>query len=97
MVFIDDVIDAYQVAMNLIKTDKKKHSIYGVYGKEKHSLKEAIKIVQEVANQKFNIKFGVKKYNQFQIMDSFGINKLPRWNAKTSLKEGVKRILELNK
>ena len=97
MVFIDDVIDAYQVAMKLIKKEKKKHSVYGVYGIEKHSLKDAIKIVQEVANKKFNIKFGAKNYNQFQIMDSFGINKLPRWNAKTSLKEGLKRILELNK
>ncbi len=93
MVFIDDVIDAYLVAMSVIKTDKKKHGIYGVYGKEKHSLLEAIKVAEKVANKKFIINFGAKEYNKFQIMDSFGINKLPGWEAKTSLQEGLKTMI----
>jgi len=93
MVFIDDVIDAYQLAMNLIINHDQGHAIYGIYGKEKYSLKQIIDIAQEIANKKFNIKFGARDYNQFQIMDSYGFNKLPQWDAKISLKEGIKIIL----
>ncbi len=93
MVFIDDVIDAYKVAMDLVVTNMEKHSIYGVYGNDKYSLKEVIKMAEDVTNKKFNINFGAKSYNQFQIMDSFAENKLPMWDAKFSLKEGLRRII----
>lgn len=97
MVFIDDVIDAYINAMNIIKISKKQHSVYGVYGKDKYSLKEIIKILQELSNKKFNINFGKIAYHKFQIMDPVNVKKLPKWNAKISLKNGLKIILDSKK
>jgi len=97
MVFIDDVIDAYINAMNIIKISKKQHSVYGVYGKDKYSLKDIIKILQELSNKKFNINFGKIAYHKFQIMDPFNVKKLPKWNAKISLKNGLKIILDSKK
>jgi nucleoside-diphosphate-sugar epimerase len=97
MVFIDDVIDAYINAMSIIKISKKQHSVYGVYGKDKYSLKEIIKILQELSNKKFNINFGKIAYHKFQIMDPFNVKKLPKWNAKISLKNGLKIILDSKK
>jgi len=96
-VFIDDVIDAYINAMSIIKISKKQHSVYGVYGKDKYSLKEIIKILQELSNKKFNINFGKIAYHKFQIMDPFNVKKLPKWNAKISLKNGLKIILDSKK
>lgn len=92
MVFIDDVIDAYLAAMDLV-TEIKGHVIYGVYGEEKYSLKEVIKILEEVCNRKFNIKFGGINYSKFQIMDPFTENKLPGWNAKIPLRDGFRIML----
>ncbi len=97
MVFIDDVIDAYINAMNIIKISKKQHSVYGVYGKDKYSLKEIIRILQELSNKKFNINFGKIAYHKFQIMDPVNVKKLPKWNAKISLKNGLKIILDSKK
>lgn len=94
MVFIDDVIDAYQVAMTMVQKDNKKHAIYGVYGKEKYSLRDVIDLAQKLANVNFNITFGAKNYNQFQIMNSFGVDKLPGWDAKITLKEGLETMLD---
>lgn len=97
MVFIEDVIDAYINAMNIIKTTKKKHAVYGVYGKDKYSLKDIIAILQELSHKKFNINFGKIAYHKFQIMDPFNVKKLPKWNAKISLKNGLNIILNSKK
>ena len=97
MVFIEDVIDAYINAMNIIKTTKKKHAVYGVYGKDKYSLKDIIAILQELSHKKFNINFGKIAYHKFQIMDPFNVKKLPKWNAKISLTNGLNIILNSKK
>ena len=62
-------------------------------GRDKYSLKEIIKILQELSNKKFNINFGKIAYHKFQIMDPFNVKKLPKWNAKISLKNGLKIIV----
>jgi CDP-3, 6-dideoxy-D-glycero-L-glycero-4-hexulose-4-reductase len=92
MVFIDDVIDAYLKAMELIKNSKK-HNIYSIFGKEKFSLKEIVKIAEESIGHQLNINWAKKSYYTFQIMDPFTENKLQDWEAKISLKEGIKIIL----
>lgn len=93
MVFIDDVIRAYQTSMHLIVSQNKGHTVYGVYGEQKYSLKDMVKIVEEVTNKNLAIKFGAKDYNQFQIMDAFAENRLPGWHAKVSLEQGLHIIL----
>ena len=98
MVFIDDVIDAYIEALRLIKNDRKSnknHAIYGVYGKEKFSLRESIEIIEEVIDGKLNINWGAKDYNKFQIMEPRIENKLENWEAQVSLQEGIKIILNI--
>ena len=93
LIYIDDVIDAYETAMKIVKYKKVNHKIYEIFGNEKYSLKEIIKIAEKIVKKKFNVKFGVKKYYEFQIMDPKGTNKLPKWNCKVNLQEGLKNIL----
>lgn len=92
MVFIDDVINAYITAIDLL-TATKGHQIYSIFGEEKYSLRKIIEIAQEVTKQKFMINWGRKPYYKFQIMDPMPENKLKNWQAKTSLAEGIKTIL----
>ncbi len=92
MVFIDDVIDAYLEALKLVQEDSVAHSVYEVFGEEKFSLKEIVKILEERLNKKFKINWGQKSYYKFQIMDPQTKNKLKNWQAKVSLKEGIEMI-----
>ena len=96
MVFIDDVIDAYIEVLALIKdnlNNDENHAIYGIYGKEKFSLREIIEILEKIMGRKLNINWGKKDYYKFQIMEPRIENKLGNWEAKVSLREGIKIIL----
>ena len=94
LIYIDDVIDAYEKAMKIVKYKEIDHKIYEIYGGVKYSLGEIIKIIEKIKKKKLNVKFGAKEYYKFQIMNPKGANKLPRWSCKTSLKEGLKNILD---
>jgi CDP-paratose synthetase len=96
MVFIDDVIDAYIEVLALIKdnlNNDENHAIYGIYGKEKFSLREIVETLEEIMGKKLNINWGKKGYYKFQIMEPRIENKLAHWEAKVSLREGIKIIL----
>ncbi len=94
MTFIDDVVDAYIQAMNFLPNTPKNHTIYGVYGQGTYTLKDIVAMLETLTGAPFSIQWGQKAYYPFQIMDpSFG-KKLPHWEAKVSLKEGLSIILE---
>lgn len=94
MTFIDDVVNAYLQAMAFLPKIPKHHMIYGVYGEEKHTLKEIVAIIENLTGRTMPVAWGKNPYYPFQIMDPYFVEKLPHWEAKISLKEGLNIILE---
>jgi nucleoside-diphosphate-sugar epimerase len=94
MIFIKDVLDAYRQAMALIPHIRQNHEIYGVYGDEKHTLKEIVSMIEALTGRAVPVEWGKKPYYSFQIMDPYFGEKLPYWEAKISLKEGLSIMLE---
>jgi nucleoside-diphosphate-sugar epimerase len=97
MTFIDDVVDAYLQAMNLLPNTPKNHTIYGIYGQETYTLKDIVALLETLIGAPFSIQWGQKAYYPFQIMDPYFGGRLPHWEAKISLKEGLTTILEKEK
>ena len=94
MTFIDDVVNAYLQAMTLLPNIPDHHMIYGVYGEERHTLKDIVALIENLTGRTMPVAWGKNPYYPFQIMDPYCGEKLPHWEAKVSLKEGLSIILE---
>jgi nucleoside-diphosphate-sugar epimerase len=95
LVFIDDVINAYIEAKELVQKTQN-HKVYGVYGEEKFSLKEIVAELEKQIGKKLKINWGEKDYHKLQIMDPYAENRLENWEAKVSLQKGIQIILKEN-
>ncbi len=94
MTYIDDVVDAYLISIEILKKEtKSKHLKYSVYGAENVTLKELINIYKIVSRKKIKVNWGKLSYHKNQIMDPIKENKLPGWNTKIILKDGLKKLL----
>lgn len=94
MVHISDVCSAYLAAYELLKENKDiKNEIFGVYTGNRASLKDTIGLFENILDTKFNINFGKRPYKFREVMIPCSTHiKLPNWEAKISLEEGLKRF-----
>jgi hypothetical protein len=53
-----------------------------------------VAVLETLTGTPFSVQWGQKPYYPFQIMDPYFGEKLPDWEAKVSLKEGLTIILE---
>ncbi len=99
MVFIDDVVDGYLTAAQLVLNGSSQagnHKVYALRGRQKHSLRQIVSMIFEISKKSFNANWGRKPYYPLQIMRPFSEKILPGWVAKTSLKDGIKIIIKNN-
>ena len=97
MVFIDDVVDGYLTAAQLVlnrSSQAGNHKVYALRGRQKHSLRQVVSMIFEISKKSFNANWGRKPYYPLQIMHPFSEKILPGWAAKTSLKDGIKIIIK---
>tara|TARA_R110002050_G_scaffold70425_1_gene151765 strand:+ start:8762 stop:9646 length:885 start_codon:yes stop_codon:yes gene_type:complete len=93
-VYIDDVIKAFESAINLVKKNNQgSHKKYSVCGQVK-TLREFVDLYIKILNKKININWGEVSYRRNQPMNIFLGDILPDWEAKTSPKIGIKKIVE---
>jgi len=94
IVFVEDVINAYEVMIQHLISSKKKtfqHKSYAVSSKEKVTLKELAQLFQKVTGEKVNINWGKKPYKEREVMSPWEPTELvPGWEQKYSLQEGIK-------
>ena len=95
MVYIDDVIDAYLHAADLIKskTADTLQASYAIGSEEEYTLREVVQTVEQVVSKKLNIKWGTKPYRKREIMMPWKGRPLPGWRAKTNLETGLRLTL----
>jgi len=90
-VHIDDVVQAYIVAaQRLLEGEDAEHEVYGVASGHPITLKELVKIVEEVTKKKLNIEWGGRHYRGREVMWPWnGYKPLPMWKPKTRLGDGI--------
>ena len=96
-IYIDDVCDAFLVALKRLQSGQVKHSeTYSVCSDNPIQLKELVKIYEKVSNIKLNVEWGGRRYRAREVMRpwSGGVT-LPGWSPKeqyyTISKKGVLR------
>lgn len=94
IVFIEDIINAYGVMIQHLKSSKKmtfQLKSYAVSSKEKVTLKEIAQLFQKVTGKRVNINWGKKPYKEREVMIPWEPTELvPGWKQKYSLQEGIK-------
>lgn len=98
---IDDVIRGFDILIELCVNNQIPTLSTFTLENQRHSLKELAQIFEYATNTKLSIIWGAKPYRQNEIMDPISssnscFNKLPNWEAKISLQEGIKNLFEDN-
>lgn len=92
-VYIDDVIDAFIVASKLMCNGYGIEKKYGISSGKNISLKALIQEIENVANKAIDIEWGGRPYRQREVMVPWEhYNKLPEWEPKVDLREGLLRV-----
>ncbi len=98
LVYIDDVIDCYIQAMNLLKDNPEKYvGTYGVSSGCPVELKALVRLYFKLANHSAKISWGARPYRQREVMKTWTGLTLPYWVPKVSLEEGIQEILYGNR
>ena len=86
---------ATKQAFEVLETQQiNKHKHYAIISDEIYSLKEIVQIFEQQTNKKLNITFGKRPYRKREVMKVWNKGeKLPNWKIKTSLEEGIKKVL----
>jgi nucleoside-diphosphate-sugar epimerase len=93
LIYINDVIDALILAGNLQYSSQiETVPTFTVASGERFNLKEVYSIFVEATGAFPNVNFGAKEYRANEIMIPCVGPCLPNWNAKFSLREGLKRV-----
>jgi nucleoside-diphosphate-sugar epimerase len=98
IVYIDDVVEAYVKAIELLENDndkKLKGSSFAVSSGKPVKLKELAKIFEEVTGKKLNINWGKRLYRKREVMVPWNKGQtLPNWKPTITIEEGIKRICD---
>jgi nucleoside-diphosphate-sugar epimerase len=96
LVHIDDVCEAFYIGFKIIDSPTYHgHNSYAISSQKNYKLKEVIELFEKVSKKKINVIWGGKPYRKREVMSVWenGI-RLPYWNPKISLQQGLKRCLE---
>jgi nucleoside-diphosphate-sugar epimerase len=96
LVYVDDLMEAFCVAgRRLLSGEASGHERFGLASRQTVSLKELIGLVAKAAGRAIPINWGARPYRPREIMEPWTkYERLPGWEAKVSLEEGIKRIVE---
>ena len=96
--YINDVVNAYIVMIdNLNQNDaiKYENKVYVVSNSEKMTLRELVKLFENITNTSLNIKWGGRDYRDREVMIPYKNGVLvPNWQQKYSLKEAIENTIK---
>lgn len=98
LVHIDDVVEAYLIAANLLLEGKvEQHETYAVTSGQPLPLKELVQQYAKVTKQTVNVNWGARPYRYREVMNTWSRGKvLPGWNAMVELQRGIINVSESN-
>lgn len=92
LVHIDDVCEAFRISLERVKELKSNEMLdFAITNENRLSLKDLVKLYEEVNSVKLNINFGAREYREREVMvPCVNLKKLPDWNVKVNLHSGLK-------
>jgi nucleoside-diphosphate-sugar epimerase len=94
LVYIDDVIDAYLCAIDVLDNLPAGHHVYAVSSGKPLTLRELVSIYEKVVGVNLPIDWGKRAYRPREVMLPWNRGRsLVGWYPKVSLAEGIKRTL----
>ncbi|MEG6520879.1 NAD-dependent epimerase/dehydratase family protein [Desulfotomaculum sp. 1211_IL3151] len=93
-VYIDDVVDAFLLAGQYTKdlsTDEMPS--YTIAPDQLYTLREIAALYEMVSSKRLNIGWGERPYRRREVMEPHVDTRLPGWEAKIGLVDGIKRCL----
>lgn len=94
LVYIDDVIDAYLCATDLLSNLPSGHHIFSVSSGEPIPLRELVAIYEKVVGTKLCIDWGMRPYRPREVMRTWDKGKsVAGWHPKVSLFDGIRRSI----
>lgn len=99
LVYISDLTAAYLISINkLIDGEINGYNDFLLSTKNRISLKNLVNKFLKITNQKAEINWGGREYRKREIMiPVIGDKKLPGWNPKISIDNGIKLMIKDNK
>lgn len=93
-IHVDDVVDAYLCAWELLMKDESKaYECYGVGTGRVLTLREIVALFEQETKVKLNVSFGKRPYREREVMEPWSnYQTVPNWKSKISLEEGIKRF-----
>lgn len=92
LVFIDDVLDAYLLAMARVHSAKK-HEYYAVSSPTRLSLRELVRIYGETVGRSVNVEWGGLPYRHREVLVPWtNYERIPGWSARVALVDGITRM-----
>ena len=93
MTYIDDVIEGYLTSFEILKNEENfGHVKYDLFQEKNIKLKEIINIYRKISKKEIKVNWGKLSYYENQVMKPVKGKKLPHWNQKISIEEGLKKI-----
>ncbi len=95
LVYIDDIIDAYFVAIEKLMAGlNSSHESYAIGSNSTATLHEITSIYEEENGNKLSIAWGERPYREREVMETWSRGTtIEGWQPKVSLREGIKKIL----
>ena len=95
LVYIDDVLEAYKLAIEQLSVIQKSES-YAVSSLTTISLRDLVKIYSETVSRKVHVEWGGLPYRAREVFLSWtNFNLLPGWRANINLEDGINRMENL--
>lgn len=98
-IYIDDVVDSYLTVLYNIKKLQNQYTEFEVSSQETITIKDFVLLLKELTgNTVTKLNFGAVPYRENELMESKSdISKLLElgWSPKVSLKEGLKKLVEV--
>jgi len=94
LVYIEDVIDAFMIAEDLVSKEKMNRK-YMVTSGNPVKLREIVNIYKEITNQNINIEWGGLPYRKREVMIPWNSGEiLPGWSPKIDLRKGISIVVK---
>ena len=98
--YIDNVIDGYAHMISLLSNksgSKLRGKSYALYAEKRVTLKELVKIFEQITKKQLNITWGGRGYRPREVMIPWDKGlPIPNFKPRFSLEEGIKQTLKAN-
>lgn len=93
VLYIDDIVNAFETAASLLERQETTSSIYQLNNPDVKTLKQTVELLQEVTGYSIQIEWGKRPQPTREIREGVRLYEfLPGWRSKVSLKDGLKKF-----